>query len=202
MSESPSNSRLDSVCVFCGSSDAARPSYLADAARLGKALAKAKIRLIYGGGGVGLMGACARAAHEAGGQVMGVIPDFLTARERAFDAVDTVVVNSMHERKKLMFESADGFAVLPGGVGTLEEVVEILSWRRLDLHAKPVVFHNPNGFWRPLFDLFQHTIDEQLTPDSFADSWTSVERIEDVVPALRAALPTGAEAEPAAMKVT
>ena len=202
MSESPPSNRLNSVCVFFGSSDAARPGYLADAARLGKALAKAKIRLIYGGGGVGLMGACARAAHEAGGQVMGVIPDFLTARERAYDAVDTVVVASMHERKKLMFESADAFAVLPGGVGTLEEVVEILSWRRLDLHAKPVVFHNPEGFWRPLFDLFRHTMDEQLTPAFFGDCWTAVERIEDVIPALRAALPAGPEVESTAMRVT
>jgi len=188
--------------VFCGSSDAAEPAFLADAARLGKALADAKLKLVYGGGGVGLMGACARAAHEAGGEVLGVIPDFLTARERAYDEVDTVVVASMHERKQQMFEAADGFAVLPGGIGTLEEVVEILSWRRLDLHAKPVVFHNPKGFWRPLFDLFQHTIDQRLSPPSFADAWSAVDRIEDVIPALRAGRGVGPETESAAMRVT
>jgi len=202
MSKSPSPHRLDSVCVFCGSSDAADPAYLEDAARLGRALAKSRIRLVYGGGGVGLMGACARAAHEAGGAVLGVIPDFLTARERAYDAVETVVVASMHERKMLMFEHADAFAVLPGGIGTLEEVVEILSWRRLGLHAKPVVFHDPNGFWRPLFDLFQHTVDQGLTPPFFSQSWASVERIEDLIPALKAGLPTGVDAEPGAARLT
>jgi uncharacterized protein (TIGR00730 family) len=194
--------RLESVCVFCGSSDAADPAYLADAGKLGAALALAGIKLVYGGGGVGLMGACARAAHGAGGEVLGIIPDFLTARERAYDDVETVVVATMHERKQRMFEAADAFAVLPGGIGTLEEVVELLSWRRLDLHAKPVVFHSPQGFWRPLFDLFQHTIDQRLSPPSFAAAWTAVERIEDVIPALRAALSAGSEAEPAAMRVT
>jgi uncharacterized protein (TIGR00730 family) len=194
--------RVQSVCVFCGSSDAADPAYLRAAAAFGRALADAGLQLVYGGGGVGLMGACAMAAHEAGGRVLGVIPDFLVGRERALETVEHIVVANMHERKMTMFERSDAFVALPGGVGTLEEVVELLSWRRLDLHAKPVVFHNPNGFWRPLFDLFQHTIDEQLTPDFFADSWRSVERIEDVIPALRAALPTGPEAEPAAMKVT
>jgi uncharacterized protein (TIGR00730 family) len=198
----PSPARLESVCVFCGSSDAAEPAFLADARALGADLAAAKIRLVYGGGGVGLMGACARAAHEAGGEVLGIIPDFLTASERAYDLVETVVVSSMHERKARMFEAADGFAVLPGGVGTLEEVVELLSWRRLGLHAKPVVFHNPQGFWRPLFDVFQHTIDHRLTPGSFSQAWTAVERIEDVIPALRANLPAAESAEPAAMRVT
>jgi uncharacterized protein (TIGR00730 family) len=197
-----SPNRLESVCVFCGSSDAADPSYLADAGKLGAALARARIKLVYGGGGVGLMGACARAAHTAGGEVLGVIPDFLTARERAYDDVETVVVTSMHERKQLMFEAADAFAVLPGGIGTLEEVVELLSWRRLELHTKPVVFHNPQGFWRPLFDLFQHTIDQRLSPPSFAAAWSAVDRIEDVIPALRLGLSAEPDAEPAAMRVT
>jgi uncharacterized protein (TIGR00730 family) len=176
---------LESVCVFCGSSDAVDPSFLTDAAALGRALAAADLRLIYGGGGVGLMGACARAAHEAGGDVLGVIPDFLKTRERALDVVETIVVTSMHERKMIMFERSDGFVVLPGGIGTLEEIVELLSWRRLDLHAKPVVFYNPRNFWQTLFDLFQHTVDERLTPPEFMDSWVSVDRVEDIIPALR-----------------
>jgi uncharacterized protein (TIGR00730 family) len=176
--------RPDSVCVFCGSSEAADPLYLQAAAALGRALAAADLRLVYGGGGVGLMGACARAAHEAGGRVLGIIPDFLVGRERALEAVDHVVVASMHERKMMMFERSDAFVVLPGGIGTLEEVVELLSWRRLDLHAKPVVFYNPGGFWRPLFDLFQHTVDARLTPPEFMDAWVAVDDVEAVVPAL------------------
>jgi uncharacterized protein (TIGR00730 family) len=181
--------RVDSVCVFCGSSDAADPAYLRAAASLGKALAAADLKMIYGGGGVGLMGACARAAHDAGGRVLGIIPDFLVGRERALESVEHVVVSNMHERKMLMFERSDAFVVLPGGVGTLEEAVELLSWRRLDLHAKPVVFYNPGGFWRPLFDLFQHTVDARLTPPEFMNAWTSVERVEDLIPTLLAATP-------------
>ncbi|HKR87943.1 MAG TPA: TIGR00730 family Rossman fold protein [Phenylobacterium sp.] len=181
--------RVESVCVFCGSSDAADPAYLRAAANLGKALAAADLRLIYGGGGVGLMGACARAAHAAGGRVLGIIPDFLVGREKALESVEHVVVANMHERKMLMFERSDAFVVLPGGVGTLEEVVELLSWRRLELHAKPVVFYNPGGFWRPLFELFQHTVDARLTPPEFMDAWTAVERIEEVTPLLQSARP-------------
>jgi len=126
-------------------------------------LADEGLRLVYGGGGVGLMGACARAAHAGGGRVFGIIPDFLVARERAFDEVETRVVTSMHERKMIMFEQADGFVVLPGGIGTLEEIVELLSWRRLNLHAKPIVIYNPRDFWRPMFELYEHTIREGLT---------------------------------------
>jgi uncharacterized protein (TIGR00730 family) len=179
------NDRLDSVCVFCGSSDAADPQFLGAATALGRALAEAKIRLVYGGGGVGLMGATARAAHEAGGDVLGIIPDFLVGKERALETVEHIVVTSMHERKMIMFDRSDGFVVLPGGIGTLEEIVELLSWRRLDLHAKPVVFYNPRNFWQTLFNLFQHTVDERLTPPEFMDSWVSVDRVEDIIPALR-----------------
>ncbi len=171
--------------MFCGSSDVADPKFLSAATALGQALAHGDLRLVYGGGGVGLMGACARAAQESGGRVLGIIPDFLIGKERALETVEHIVVTSMHERKMIMFDRSDAFVVLPGGIGTLEEIVELLSWRRLDLHAKPVVFYNPRGFWDPLFRLFQHTVDEKLTPPAFMDSWISVERIEDVVPALR-----------------
>lgn len=175
-----------SICVCCGSANEADPAFLAAAAALGRTLAAADLRLVYGGGGVGLMGACARAAHEAGGKVLGIIPDFLIGKERAYDEVETVVVASMHERKQMMFENSDGFVILPGGVGTLEEVVELLSWRRLDLHAKPVVFYNPRDFWKTLFDLFQHTVDERLTPPEFMETWTAVSDVADIVPALLA----------------
>jgi len=194
--------RLQSVCVFCGSSDTADPAYLAGAATLGRILAREGVRLVYGGGGVGLMGACARAAHEAGGEVLGVIPDFLVSRERAYDAVRTVVVASMHERKRIMFEESDGFAVLPGGIGTLEEVVELLSWRRLELHAKPIVFHDPGGFWRPLFELFRHTVEAQLTPVDFMDAYMAVEDVEAILPVLQGRKLEGPDVAPAAARLT
>ena len=176
--------RLESTCVFCGSSDAADPAFLTAAADLGMALAGAKIKLVYGGGGVGLMGAVARAAHQAGGEVLGIIPTFLVGAERALESVEHIIVDNMHERKMLMFLRSDSFVILPGGIGTLEEVVELLSWRRLDLHAKPVVFYNPRNFWDPLFKLFQHTVDENLTPPNFMQAWVSVDTVDQIVPAL------------------
>ena len=177
---------VDSVCVYCGSSTAADPAYIEAARAFGAALAGAGQRLIYGGGGIGLMGAVARGAHEAGGRVLGVMPEFLLSRERLFNDVETVVVQSMHERKMIMFEKADAFVVLPGGIGTLEEIVELLSWQRLDLHRKPIVFYSPGGFWEPLFALFQHTIDHKLTPSNFMLGWRSVERVEDILPTIAA----------------
>ncbi|HYF22720.1 MAG TPA: TIGR00730 family Rossman fold protein [Caulobacteraceae bacterium] len=176
--------RVDSVCLYCGSSNAADPVYLQAAADFGRAMAAGGKRLVYGGGGVGLMGAAARAAHEAGGRVLGIMPDFLRSREVLFDEVETVVVPNMHERKMIMFQESDAFVVLPGGIGTLEEIVELLSWRRLDLHAKPVVFVNLKGFWEPFYRLIEHTVEEKLTPASFLDAWVSVDRVEDILPAL------------------
>src|ERR1700741_5429999 len=129
-------SAVRSVCVYCGSSDATKPEYLDLASRFGAALAARGLRLVYGGGAVGLMGRCARAAHEAGGQVLGVMPRFLERREITYEAVQHRMVDTMHERKHIMFEESDAFVVLPGGVGTLEEAVETLSWARLNLHAK------------------------------------------------------------------
>ena len=175
---------VDSVCVYCGSSDAADPEFLTAATRLGKLLAAKGLRLVYGGGGVGLMGATARAARDAGGDVLGGIPAFLRGRERPVENVETIVVTTMHARKMMMFERSDAFIVLPGGIGTLEEIIELLSWRRLDLHTKPVVFYNPRGFWNPLFHLFEHIIDEKLMPPEFNDSWRAVSRIEEILPAV------------------
>ena len=182
----PSNSRrLDSVCVYCASSNAADPDFLAAASELGATLAHEDVRLVYGGGGVGLMGACARAAHAAGGRVLGIIPHFLTSHERPLKTVETVVVDSMHQRKMMMFDAADAFAILPGAIGTLEEVIELLSWRRLGLHAKPIVFLDIKGFWQPLFALFDHILEQNLIPPEFRDTWRSVERVEDILPTLR-----------------
>ena len=194
--------RLDSVCVYCSSSNAADPAYLEAAAELGRALATAGLRLVYGGGGVGLMGACAAAAHAAGGQVLGIIPEFLVGKERPLTEVETVVVTSMHERKMQMFEASDAFVVLPGGIGTLEEVIELLSWRRLDLHAKPIVFYNPDGFWDGLFAFFRASVAQRLTPPEFLKAYSSVTRIADVIPMLRGASPEDFETDPRVARLT
>ena len=176
-----------SVCLFCGSSDGADPQYVQAASAFGTATAEAGWRLVYGGGGVGLMGASARAAHEAGGRVVGIMPAFLRSRERLFDDVETVVVTSMHERKQLMYDQSDVFVVAPGGIGTLEEAIELLSWKRLDLHAKPVIFLNLNGFWENYFALIRHSVQEGMTPASFLDAYISVDTVEEAVIAMKKA---------------
>jgi uncharacterized protein (TIGR00730 family) len=190
------------VCVYCASSNAADPAYLAAAERFGAILGASGVRMVYGGGGVGLMGACARGAHEAGGKVLGIMPAFLQDRERVYEEVETMIVTSMHERKAIMFEEADAFAVLPGGIGTLEEVVELMSWRRLDLHRKPIVFLSPDGFWEPLFTLIEHTVEQNLTPAWFARSWRSVATPEEILPAMRELMASGPQAADAALDVT
>ena len=174
-----------SICLFCGSSDAADPVYTEAARAFGEATANAGWRLVYGGGGVGLMGASARAAHAAGGRVVGIMPAFLRSRERLFDEVETIVVTSMHERKQLMYDQSDAFVVAPGGVGTLEEVVELLSWKRLDLHAKPVIFLNIGGFWETFFALMRHSVETGFTPPSFLDAWVVCDTVEDAIATLR-----------------
>lgn len=176
-----------SVCLFCGSSDRADPAYTEAARAFGKATAEAGWRLVYGGGGVGLMGASARGAHEAGGRVVGIMPAFLRSRERLFDDVETVVVTSMHERKQLMYDQSDAFVVAPGGIGTLEEVVELLSWKRLDLHQKPVVFLNLNGFWNGFFALMRHSVEEGMTPTAFLDAWTVADTVEEAMAQIQVA---------------
>lgn len=175
---------LRSVCVYCGSSETTRPEYLDLATRFGTALAQRGLRLVYGGGSIGLMGRCARAAHAAGGDVLGIMPRFLERREIVLAEVPHRMVDTMHERKMIMFEESDAFVVLPGGIGTLEEAVETISWRRLDLHKKPVVFLSEDGFWKPFFDLMQHTIDAKLTPASFNDAIVDATSIEDCFAAL------------------
>ena len=177
---------IASIGVFCGSPDAADPALLADAAAFGTILAREGLRLVYGGGGVGLMGACARAVHDGGGRSLGVMPAFLKQRGILYEQVDTIVVSSMHERKMRMFEEADAFVVLPGGVGTLEEVVELLSWRRLELHRKPIVFLDAGGFWEPLFAFLQQAIRQNLAPPGLADAWRVAAKVDDILPAIRA----------------
>jgi len=176
-----------SVCLFCGSSDLSDPAYTEAARAFGRLTAAAGWRLVYGGGGVGLMGASARAAHEAGGRVLGVMPGFLRSRERLFDEVETLIVPSMHERKTIMYDQSDAFVVAPGGVGTLEEVIEVLSWKRLDLHSKPVIFLNLHGFWEPLLAVMEHSIAEKMTPASFRQAWVVCDTVEAAIEAIQAA---------------
>jgi uncharacterized protein (TIGR00730 family) len=178
----PAARKVQSLCLFCGSSTGAHPEYAEAAAAFGRALAEADVRLVYGGGGVGLMGAAAKAAHGAGGRVLGVIPEFLRKREVIYDEVETVVVRNMHDRKRIMFEQSDAFAVFPGGIGTLEEVIELLSWRRLSLHAKPIIFMNVGGFWDPFFTLIEHTIEAKLTPVWLPMAWGVAQTVDEILP--------------------
>ena len=191
-----------SVCLFCGSSDEADPAYLQAATDFGAALAKGGVRLVYGGGGIGLMGAAARAAHDAGGRVLGIMPAFLGTREALYEDVETVITANMHERKRIMFEQSDAFVVAPGGIGTLEEVVELISWRRLGLHAKPIVFLDIGEFWAPFFTLVEHTIAAKLTPAWTTDTWGVAKTVAEVLPMidkmLAAATDPGLDGEVAA----
>jgi uncharacterized protein (TIGR00730 family) len=185
MQASPPVDKLRSVCLFCGSSNAADPAYLEAAAEFGRTLSAEDVRLVYGGGGIGLMGAAAKAANGAGGQVLGVMPTFLRHREVLYDDVETVVVTNMHERKRIMFDQSDAFAVFPGGIGTLEEVVELISWRRLHLHRKPIVFLNMKGFWDPFFALIDHTVRENVSPAWLPNAWGKVDTVAEVLPLIR-----------------
>ncbi|MCX7380102.1 MAG: TIGR00730 family Rossman fold protein [Alphaproteobacteria bacterium] len=152
-------SDVHSVAVFCGSSMGSDPAHAAAAAGFGTALAHAGMRLVYGGGRVGLMGVIADTAIAAGGTVIGVIPEFLRAREVAHHGIsETIVTDSMHTRKRRMFELADAFVALPGGLGTFDETFEILTWRQLKLHDKPILLCNINGAFAPLIAIIEAAI--------------------------------------------
>jgi uncharacterized protein (TIGR00730 family) len=187
-------SELRSICVYCGSNTGNDPDFAIAARALGHMMAAAGIRLVYGGGSVGLMGILARTVLVAGGKVTGIIPQFLKDREVMLGEVtDLVVTADMHERKRLMFEHADSFLALPGGIGTLEEVVEIMTWAQLDRHAKPILIANLKGFWNPLIDLFRQMAKQGFLSKAFLGDHAElpvkfVDRIEEVIPTLRAAL--------------
>jgi uncharacterized protein (TIGR00730 family) len=179
---------LRNVCVYCGSSAGADPRFADAADALGRALAEADVGLVFGGGGDGLMGRLARATLAAGGRVTGIIPKFLLTREHALvGAQALVVVDSMHQRKQLMFERADAFIALPGGIGTLEELVEQLVWAQLQRHRKPVLLADIDGFWRPLLALFAHMRNLGFIREQFEVRYLVAEKIEDALPMLRAA---------------
>lgn len=178
---------IASLCVYCGSSTGTDPRFRANAAILGRLIGESCLELVYGGGNIGLMGVLADAALEAGAKVTGVIPEELERVELAHGALDElIVVGSMHERKRRMFERADAFAVLPGGVGTLDETLEIITWAQLGLHRKPIVIVNDEGYWQPLIDLVEHTIQGGFTGPSLRTLYTVVARVEDVLPTITA----------------
>ncbi len=180
-------SGLQAVCVFCGSSPGLDPRYAAEATRLGRLLASHHIGLVYGGGAVGLMGALASGALQGGGQVVGVIPRFLLRAEVGHEHLsERIVVETMHERKMTMFERSDAFIVLPGGVGTLEELFEILSWRVLALHAKPMVVVDAGGYWAPLQQLIGRCVEARFARPALQSYIRFVDSIDDVLPALAA----------------
>ncbi len=180
--------RIGSVCVFCGSKVGNDPDWARAADRLGRLLAEAGIRLVYGGGRIGLMGVVAQAVMRSGGKVSGVIPDFLMKLEVADTGVtDLVVVDSMHERKRRMFELADGFVILPGGLGTLDETFEIVTWKQLRHHSKPIVILNVNGYWSPFADLVRSIVAGGFAHPAVTDLFSLVEEPEEVIPALRSA---------------
>ena len=180
------------VCVYCGSGAGLNPAYAAAAARLGADLAHAGLGLVYGGGGLGLMGTVARATLEAGGHVTGIIPQFLSRKEQMLESVDELIVTeTMHERKMKMFESSDGFVALPGGIGTLEELVEQLTWSQLGRHKKPIVLTNIDGFWTPFLSLLTHMKGETFIRPGLDVAFVVVERAEEIVPTLLAHLDEG-----------
>jgi len=183
----PGSDTIQRVCVYCGSGSGTNPHY-ADAARsLGAHLAKANIRLIYGGGGNGLMGEVARAVMESGGAVTGVIPESLVALEKPYSDLDELVVTrDLHERKMLMFTRSDAFVALPGGIGTLEELVEQLTWVQLAQHRKPVVLVNTDDYWRPLLDLLEQMRAEGFIRKGLEPAFHVLSDAEAVVPFLLA----------------
>jgi hypothetical protein len=181
-------SAIRNVCVYCGSSAGNDARFTEAAEALGRTLAAEGVGLVYGGGGDGLMGRLARATIAAGGHVTGVIPNFLVRKEHALSAAhEMIVVGDMHDRKQTMFDRADAFVALPGGVGTLEELVEQMTWAQLNRHAKPILIANIAGFWRPLLALIAHMNIEGFIREGFDMRYLVAERIEDVLPMLRAA---------------
>jgi uncharacterized protein (TIGR00730 family) len=188
-------STIRSICVYCGSSAGTNPEFVEIARSFGRILAESGITLVFGGGSQGLMGALARAAHEHGGRVVGIIPEFLKSRERVFAGAQEILVTpDMHERKRLMFERADAFVALPGGVGTLEELVEQLTWSQLGRHTKPILIANVQAFWEPLIELLEHMKRSGFIHTDLAIDYKVVERVEDIIPAIETALRHAASA--------
>ena len=189
-------STIRNICVYCGSGPGTDPRFIRDATALGGMLADSGIGLVYGGGSVGLMGAISSAAIAKGGNVTGVIPEFLSGRERPMaDEQELIVTRDMHERKRIMFERSDAFVALPGGIGTLEELVEQLTWAQLGRHKKPILVLNTGGFWDPLCALIDHMMSLAFIHTAANVNLLVADRVEDILPKIREAARSVPEAE-------
>jgi len=189
-------SLIRTICVYCGSGPGRNPAFLASARKFGEILARNRVRLVYGGGSLGLMGELANAVLDHGGEVTGIIPEFLTGRERKLArAQEVIVTRDMHERKRIMFERADAFVALPGGIGTLEETVEQMTWAQLGRHKKPIILANIEGFWDPLCALLDHMADLAFIRPGLMVEPIVVDRVEDILPRAREAVAELPEAE-------
>jgi uncharacterized protein (TIGR00730 family) len=178
-------SRINSICVYCASGPGTSPAFVAAAHSFGRILAENRVRLVYGGGSVGLMGALAESVLDHGGYVTGVIPDFLVDREHMLQrAQERIITRDMHERKRIMFERADAFVALPGGIGTLEELVEQLTWAQLGRHKKPILIANIERFWDPLCALLDHMRKLEFIRKGLTFNLLMAERVEDILPKL------------------
>jgi uncharacterized protein (TIGR00730 family) len=189
-------SGIKSICVYCASGPGNNPAFVAAAKSFGRILAENGIRLIYGGGSVGLMGALAESVLDHGGAVTGVIPDFLVNREHMLVRVqERVITRDMHERKRTMFERADAFVALPGGIGTLEELVEQLTWAQLGRHKKPILLLNSERFWDPLCALLEHMEKLEFIRPGLSVKYLVTEHVDEILPRLIEAARAVSEAE-------
>jgi uncharacterized protein (TIGR00730 family) len=189
-------STIQSICVYCASGPGTNPAFMEAAKSFGRILAENGIRLVYGGGSVGLMGALAESVLAHGGAVTGVIPDFLVNREHMLVSVqERIITRDMHERKRVMFERADAFVALPGGVGTLEELVEQMTWAQLGRHKKPILILNVARFWDPLCALLDHMEELEFIRRGMTVKYLVAERVEDILPRLVEAAQAVSEAE-------
>ena len=177
---------IKSICIYCGSSSDTRDTHRDAARKFGTILAHEKITLVFGGGRVGLMGLAADAALDAGGNVIGVIPEFLVKREVGHSyCTELYTTTTMHERKQKMADLADAFAILPGGRGTLDEAFEIITWRQLGLHDKPIILVNIDSYWDPLLILLKLMVDESYIPQPEGKLYRVVSSVDEVLPAIR-----------------
>jgi len=188
MNKSENPSKIRKICVYCGSGPGTDPAYVESARTFGAILARNRIGLVFGGGSVGMMGALANAVRENGGEVTGIIPEFLVAREHAMRGADNLIVTrDMHERKRKMFEMADAFVAMPGGVGTLEEIVEQITWVQLGRHRKPVLLANIKGFWDPLCALIDHMKRLEFIRGDLNFDLLVANKVADILPILQTA---------------
>jgi len=188
MNKIEKSSKIRKICVYCGSGPGTDPAFAESARAFGAILAKNGVGLVFGGGAVGIMGAIAKSVLDHGGSVTGIIPEFLVAREHAMRGTDNLIITrDMHERKRKMFEMADAFVAMPGGIGTLEEVVEQITWVQLGRHRKPILLANIKNFWEPLCALIDHMKSLEFIREDLSFDLLVADRVEDILPKLQRA---------------